>query len=350
MADEINQIVEVHITRETAQIDTASFSIPLLVVTLPDVGGDPADVTERVQVFSSALAVATKFGDDSTAHVMAKALLGGQTRPSIFMVGVKTEAETYTAAVNACIEYNNDWYMLAIDSKEEADIKAVAALVQATRKMFAASSADIKIIDPADKTDIGTFLKDTAYDRTFLTYHTKAVTQFPEVAWMGGQISEVPGSNTWAFKSGPGVTSDRLSSTALEALNDKNVNYYNTVGGIAMFRNGNTSQGEWIDTMILVDWIQARMQEQIFYRIATKKKIPMTQAGAMIIEAEIRSVLSQGVANGGISDAPAYQVQSPDIVNIPEVQRAQRVMGDFKFQATFANAAHRVKVRGVVTY
>ena len=36
MADEISQIVEVYITRETAQIDTASFSIPLLLVTLPD--------------------------------------------------------------------------------------------------------------------------------------------------------------------------------------------------------------------------------------------------------------------------------------------------------------------------
>ena len=100
-----------------------------------------------------------------------------------------------------------------------------------------------------------------------------------------------------------------------------------------MFRNGNTSQGEWIDTMIFVDWMQARIQEQIFYRVATKKKIPMTQAGAMIIEAEIRSVLSQGVANGGIADAPAYQVQSPDVLSIPEVQRAQRTMGDFKFQA-----------------
>lgn len=102
--------------------------------------------------------------------------------------------------------------------------------------------------------------------------------------------------------------------------------------------------------MIGVDWMQARMQEQIFYRIATKKKIPYTAAGAMIIEAEIRSVLSQGVANGLIADAPSYTVQSPDVLAIPEVQRAQRVLGDFRFSARLSGAVHHVIVRGVVSY
>lgn len=258
MADEISQIVEVYITRETAQIDTASFSIPLLLVTLPDTIDNtdpgnpvnvPADVSNRVQVFSSAPAVADVFGDASNAHLMAQKLMGGQTRPATFMVGVKTVDETYTEAVNACIEYNNDWYMIAVESKADADVKEVAAVIQATRKIFAASTASVSVLDPAAEDDIGSFLKATGYDRTFLVYHSLAATQFPEVAWMGGQISEVPGSNTWAFKAGPGVTSERLSSTAIAALNDKNVNYYTTVGGVAMFRNGNTSQGEWIDTI-----------------------------------------------------------------------------------------------------
>ena len=76
----------------------------------------------------------------------------------------------------------------------------------------------------------------------------------------------------------------------------------------------------------------------------------MDQPGALIIEAEIRSVLSQGVANGLIATAPAYTVQSPDVLSIPEVQRGQRVMGDFKFQFRLAGAVHKVIVRGVVGY
>ena len=70
----------------------------------------------------------------------------------------------------------------------------------------------------------------------------------------------------------------------------------------------------------------------------------------MIIEAEIRSVLDQGVANGGIADAPQYQVQSPNILDIPEVERAQRVMSPFRFQFRLASAVHKVICRGIVSY
>lgn len=359
MADEISQIVEVFISRETAQIDTASFSIPLLMVNLPDTIDNtdpenpvnvPADVTNRVQIFTSATGVADVYGDESVAHQMAIKLLGGDTRPSTFMIGVKNSTETYTQGLNAIMEYNDDWYMLAIDSKTEGDIKEVAAVIQATRKMFGASTKDVATLDPASTVDIGSFLKDTGYDRTFLVYHTLADTQHPEVAWIGGQITEVPGSNTWFAKSAPGVTVDRLSSTAKAALKAKNVNYYTRVGGVNIFQTGATSQGEWIDTMIGIDWMRARMEEQIFYRVATKKKIPYTAAGAMIVEAEIRSVLNQAVANGFVADAPQYQVQSPNILDIPEVQRAQRILGDFRFQARLAGAAHHIIVRGVVGY
>lgn len=359
MADDIGQVVEVYISRETAQIDTASFNIPLLMVSLPDTVDNtipgspvnvPADVTERVKQFSSAAAVAEEYGSGSAAHNMAIKLMGGQLRPATFMVGVKNSAETYTQGLNEIMAYNNDWYMLAIDSKVEGDIKEVAAVIQAQRKMFGASSADADILSSAVTDDIGSFLSDGGYDRTFLVYHAQAATEHPEVAWIGGQISEVPGSNTWNFKPGAGVQVSKLSLTQMTTLDAKHVNYYRRLGGVNMFSTGATSQGEWIDTMIFIDWVQARLQEQIFYRLATRKKIPYTQAGATIIEAEIRSVLSQGVTNGGIADAPAYTVRSPDILAIPEVERAQRIMSGFTFTARLAGSVHRVILRGVVNY
>lgn len=103
-------------------------------------------------------------------------------------------------------------------------------------------------------------------------------------------------------------------------------------------------------TMVFLDWLQARIGEQIFYRLATKKKIPMTQAGAAIIEAEIRSVIAQGIQNGGIADSPAPIVTSPDVLGIPEVQRAQRVLGDFGFRVRLQGASHKIICRGTVSY
>lgn len=359
MSDDISQVVEVYVSRETAQIDTASFDIPLLMVNLPDTIDNtdpenpvnvPADVSQRVQQFRSLVEVGDMHGVDSTAYVMARQLLGGDIRPSRFMIGVKNSTETYTQGLNAILDYDDEWYMLAIDSKTEGDVKEVAAVMQALRKVFAASTADAAVIDPASTVDIGSFLRDTSYDRTFLTYHTLAATQHPEVAWMGGQISEVPGSNNWAYKGGAGVTVDRLSSTAKTALEAKNVNYYTRLGGVNCFRYGTTAEGTWIDVIIFLDWWQARVQEQVFYRVATKKKIPMDNSGAMMVEAEIRSVNAQGIANGGISDSPQPVVISPNILDIPEVQRGQRVMGDFLVTFRLAGAANRFIIRATVGY
>ena len=358
MADDISQVVEVYISRETAQIDTASFDIPLLMVNLPDTidnsGGSPvtvpADVSQRVRVYRDLKTVGEDFGVDSAAYKMTQKLLGNDIRPVQFMVGVKNSTETYTEGLQAIIAYNGDWYMIAIDSKVEGDIKEVAAVIQAERRIFGASTADVGVPDAAVTNDIGSFLHDGGYDRTFLVYHANAATEHPEVAWIGGQISEVPGSNTWCYKGGAGVQVSKLTNTQITALDTKKVNYFTRLGGVNMFRTGTTSEGEWLDTMIFIDWVQARLQEQIFYRLATQKKIPYTAAGALIVEAEIRSVLSQGVANGGIAPAPAYTVQSPDVLAIPEVQRAQRVLGDFRFQFRLASAAHRIIVRGTVGY
>lgn len=358
MADDISQVVEVYISRETAQIDTASFDIPLLLVNLPDTIDNssgspvavPADTTNRVRVYTNLKTVGEDFGVDSNAYKMAQKLLGNDIKPARFMIGVKNSTETYTQGLQACVAYNGDWYALAIDSKVSGDIKEAAAFIQAERRIFGASTGDTDVTDPAIAMDIGSFLKDGGYDRTFLVYHPNATTDHPEVAWIGSQLPEVPGSNNWAFKSGAGVQVSRLSTSQINTLTDKNVNYYTRLGGVNMFRSGCTSKGEWIDTIVLVDWLQARIQEQVFYRFATKKKIPYTAAGAMIIEAEIRSVLSQGVANGGIADAPAYTVTSPDILSIPEVTRAQRVLGDFTFTARLASAVNRAVIRGVVTY
>lgn len=255
MADDISQVVEVYISRETAQIDTASFDIPLLMVNLPDVidnsGGSPvtvpADTSQRVRVYRDLKTVGDDFGVDSTAYKMAQKLLGNDIRPAQFMIGVKNSSETYTEGLQAILAYNGDWYAIAIDSKVEGDIKEVAAVIQAERRVFVASTSDVGVPDAAVTNDIGSFLKDGGYTRTFPVYHEEAATDFPEVAWMGGQISEVPGSNTWSFKRGAGVQASKLTNTQINTLDAKNVNYFTRLGGVNMFRTGTSSEGEWID-------------------------------------------------------------------------------------------------------
>lgn len=87
------------------------------------------------------------------------------------------------------------------------------------------------------------------------------------------------------------------------------------------------------------------MQEQIFFRLINSKKIPYTSSGFSQIESEVRSVLDQATANGGVD---SYTVNVPQVLAIPEMVRAQRVLDHISFEARLAGGVSRILVKGVV--
>lgn len=88
------------------------------------------------------------------------------------------------------------------------------------------------------------------------------------------------------------------------------------------------------------------MQEQIYFRLINSKKVPLTNAGLTVIENEVRSVLSQMQANGGIDE---YRVVVPRVEDIPAIQRAARNVETIRFEARLAGAVSTVVIRGVLT-
>lgn len=429
MAQQLDSIVQVFISRETAQIDTASFDIPAILATF-------TNFSERTRTYTSIEGVADDFASTTNVYKMASALFGQTLKPTSIVVGRrqvdgvdgsvatvsnntaysvtingtvfsftsdgtataaeivaglkaafdvapvsgitftdnldgtfevdvvtpgtawsivastnltlvnKTPTETWTEALEAMIDSNNVWYALTCESHVKADILELAAAIQARRKIYGTSTQDADVVTAAT-TDVATALADANYDRTFITYLPTANAEFPECAWIGGQLPEVPGSNTWNFKSAVGPTVSSLTDTQIVNLRAKKCNFYTRVSGAEIFQDGVVSSGEFIDVMIFIDWVYARLQEAIFFRLINSKKIPFTRVGATIIENEIRTVLTQGVTNGGIAPNPAFTVEAPDPLAIPAAQRAQRTMGDFRFNFRLAGAVHKVIVRGV---
>lgn len=344
---EVDKIVQVYITRETTQVETKDFDIPLILAARPAV-----DTTElgydaaRTTVHSDLESVATMFGIASVHYAIAAKLLGQQIRPKEIVIGLVDQGEAYDTALVEVIADNNDWIALVADKKDDATILALATMIQGMRKIYGTSSSGAGIITSGD-TDIGAQLLALGFDKTFCIYDPLAETNHPEAGWIGGQLPELPGSNTWSLKKAAGVSTTKLSDTALGYLRDKNVNFFHRVAGVNIFQDGKMADGEFIDNMIFVLWVEARIKEAIFSRMVNKKKIPLTKAGAALIEAEIRAVLEQGVRQGGISpDVPIY-VEAPDPDLIPINQRAARVFGDFQFAFRLAGAGHTVIVRGV---
>ena len=107
--------------------------------------------------------------------------------------------------------------------------------------------------------------------------------------------------------------------------------------------------GEWIDVMVFVDWLEARLRERIWFRLANSKKIPYTQAGATILETEVRAQLREGIRVGGLADSPAPVVNVPDVTTIAPNLRAQRIFDGIEFEARLAGAIHFVSIAGRVT-
>ena len=66
-----------------------------------------------------------------------------------------------------------------------------------------------------------------------------------------------------------------------------------------------------------------------------------------MIENEIRAVLSQAEANGGIDRG--WTVSTPDVLSIPENLRAQRIAGAFVFRARLAGSVRRVRIEGFLS-
>lgn len=256
--------------------------------------------------------------------------------------------EAWPSAIEAIQEIDDTWYALAIESHLEADVLAVAGAIEAKKKIFGTSSS-AQDVQTTATTDVFSQLKALSYQRTFGLFSLTADTEFPECAWIGYQLQEQPGSNTWAYKELAGVTVSKLSDTVSKNILDKNGNTYEAVGGLNSTVGGKMFGGEWIDVMVFVDWLEQRMKERLWFRMRNSKKIPYTAAGAAIIEAEVRAQLNDGIRAGGLADSPAPIVNVPDVLSVAPNLRAQRIFEGITFEARLAGAIHFVKIRGTVT-
>lgn len=445
---QIDNIVQIQITRQTAQVDITSFDIPLLLVEMDD--SVAAFATDRVRTYTSLEAVEDDLGSSHVGYRMATKLFGSDVRPNQFKVGKVNKQsgsqETYVEALNAVIDVDDTWYAVITQSHLDDDIWSVAEVIQGMRKLYFTSTAsqlayqgtqsvtytatvqfDLTGADDGDTVsvkiagetwtstltsgtwsafagtptqtfvgsfnlddvtgvltientsvdfvvtkatqsiaagftgdlapeaisrtrpigmDIGQSLKLRSLTRTIILFSNTADADYPEAAWVGGQLPYTPGNITWEYKSLPGVTVSRLTDNQINTLENRGYNYYIPIKGVNVTRRGKVAAGDWIDEMQIMDWLYARLQEQIFYRLVNTLKIPYTDVGATMIENEIRSVLTQAQANGAVD---TYTVTTPRVLSIPEIQRASRVMGDFQFSARLQGAVSVVVIKGVLT-
>jgi hypothetical protein len=254
------------------------------------------------------------------------------------------------------INENNLWYGVALCANDDADIEQLSAFIETLKKIYIAVSADAAI-PTSSTTDLASYLNGKAYKRTALMYTAISAALGIEAAWMGGQLPAVPGSNNWAFKTLVGISPDVLTATQQAILigdpvaqvAGKNVNIYQTVGGVNITEMGTMVGGQYIDITIGIDWLQSTLQTNIYAQLVNAAKIPYTDKGTSVLISAVKAAIDQGITNGLIDGNSPITITAPPVSSVSANQRANRVAPTISFSCRLAGAFNAVQVQGIVT-
>jgi hypothetical protein len=254
--------------------------------------------------------------------------------------------------IQAIQAVNDDWYAIACTDRTSATVQAIAAYIETQIKIFGTTSSDANIINQepgVDTTSIAAILNNAGYVRSFVVYHAEAAQDYPECAWFGNVLPLVPGSETWKFKTLNSISYSDLSSTEQNNVFGKQANTYEYVGGVGITQNGTMAQGEFIDIIRGVDWLTSTIQTYVYSVLVNNPKVPYTDSGITAIEAQIRRALQQGINNNFIAQDPPVEVFVPKAVNVPAIDKSNRILRNVSFRATLAGAIQAVQITGTVS-
>jgi len=225
--------------------------------------------------------------------------------------------------------------------------KAVAAWTETQKKIFFLSSGDTEMYNSGSTADIAYFMKNTNYVRTVDIFRASYPDYF-ESGWMGECLPYDPGSQTWAFKNIAGAAADTFTSGQATALDNKNCNYYPTIGGVANTQRGRVAGNEWIDVIRGMDWLESALEEDIFEKLINLRRIPYTDKGIEITVTIMRKRFADAVTKGVINDD--YVINVPKVAGISTANKANRLLPDITFTASPAGAIQNITILGNVSY
>jgi hypothetical protein len=188
-----------------------------------------------------------------------------------------------------------------------------------------------------------------SYARSGVWYSNVNCLHYTSAGIIGAQFPQNPGSDTWAFKTLPGVAVSTMLEAEYQAAQTKHANTYTQVQGLNITFSGITASGEYYDTTRFIDWISAIIQVDVFALVASLPKVPYTDLGVDMIKNSIAADLARGVKVGGFAATPAPTVSAPLVATVSTIDKAARLLPDVTFTATLAGAIHKAQITGVVS-
>jgi hypothetical protein len=252
---------------------------------------------------------------------------------------------TATDLANIAIE-NNNWYAIINAWNSKAMALAIAGWAESNGKLFLCDSQDSTIVDTvvSGATDLCASVQSQDYGHTTVWYHPSCG-DFLAASVGGRLLPTIPGSETWKFKSLRGVDPVVLTSTQRTNLLNKSGNsYYEVANGRNITFEGTVGDGEFIDNIRGIDWLQNEIQSAVFDALSAPD-----DDGISVVEAAVLAALKRGVKNKLLAADPAPTVEAPSYDDIDEADIAARTLPDVNFTANLAGAIHSTSIFGTVS-
>lgn len=277
------------------------------------------------------------------------------------------DAETALEAVQVLDDmYSNAWYGLVVPSAVNNDHLAIAEYVDAavTKHFYGVTTQDPNCLVPGNTSNIIYLLKAQGNNHCMAQYSSK--TSFAVVSALARILTTYwNGQNTTMtlmFKQEPGVEPESLTLTQADALKSIYGNVfvqYNNETSILQF--GRCASGQYVDTIIGVDWLAASIQTGLYNVLLSTPKIPQTDAGMHILATDIDRACDQARVNGLLGPGKwtltgfgqlatgdfldkGYYIYQPPISSQDPADRADRKSVLFQVAAKLAGAVHEASV------
>ena len=235
-------------------------------------------------------------------------------------------SEPIEDAMDAISGLDDGWYFVTVDSSitTGADLLSLSRWVQTKAHMLALDVVDEGVLTPNESTSLAAQLSALEQQRTFLVWSR---TRDNKSLSLAGRLSSVNFDRqntliTPKFKSLPGTTPDIVTTSQKEELDRKWVGYYTRFGPDAIFAEGWTQAGDWIDVRYWLDWIISAIQDEVYNLLRQHPtRVPQTAEGLSSIEAAIERVCEAGRRNGGLAPGRVSETVANDIrlaINNPD--------------------------------
>ena len=274
-------------------------------------------------------------------------------------------AETAADMLLAIKNANNSWYALGLikDLRDIQFTEDLADQIESNRNIMLVTTNDANTLILGSSASLAAKLKAKNYKRTSLTYHDND-NVYPEWSWMGQQLPKDVGSTNWAYKTLAGIAQgasqqidpSSITQTQIDAAEDVNVNVYTTTLGASFIYFGTMTggknidkEGEFIDIIINIDFLQARIEEGLMSLLLEKDIIPFTDGGITIVDTRLKNLLQTfGVVQGILVEGTVV-TSFPKRAEVSQTDRDDRKLPGGTFTAELTGAINTVIVRGIVS-